>query len=211
MIRTGIVHPVCAILIGLLAAPAGFGQSPAAAQAPAVQASPAVPLPPGSPLTIVILEGNKVVNSISLLQSTAAAIEVRDSNDFPVEGASVTFTLPAQEPGGTFAAGGKTFVTRSDARGQAIAPLVVPAGAGNFNISVSAVLGDRKGSALVAQRNAMGSYVGPQLPPRAWYKKPLVWVALIGTAAAVTLAITYSHSHSGPNQVSVTPGTPIFQ
>ena len=118
MIRAGFAPPLCAILIFLLAAPSGFAQTPPSAAASAPPA--AVPRPPGSLLSIDVLEGNNVINSIPLLRSVPAVIEVRDSNDFPVEDADVTFTLPAQGPGGTFVQGGKTFSTRSDARGQPI-------------------------------------------------------------------------------------------
>jgi len=213
MIRESIAHPLCAILIVLLAAPSGFAQAPPA-PAPVVPAPPAAAVQPapGTPLSITILEGNNIVNSIPLLRSVAAAVEVRDSNDFPVEDASITFTLPAQGPGGTFALGGKTFSTRSDARGQAIAPLVVPAGAGKFQIAVTATLGDRKGDAVVNQTNSEGAYVGPPLPPPAWYKKKVFWVVTGATVAAVVLIIVLRHnSKSTNNTVVVTPGAPVFQ
>jgi hypothetical protein len=209
MTSPGSARPLCAILIALLATPASFAQSPPA---------PVPPIPartPASPLTITILEGNNSVNSISLLRSVAPVVEIRDSNDFPVEGASVTFTLPVQGPGGAFAQGGKSFSTRSDARGQAMAPFIVPAGVGKFQISVTAAAGDRKGEVVIAQTNADGSYTGPVIPPPAWYKKKSVWAIAGGAAVAIIVIVAVtggskSTATATPTTIVITPGTPVF-
>jgi hypothetical protein len=207
MIRAGIAHPLCVFLAILLAAPYGFGQTPPAPVASAAMPS-AVPTTSGTRLTIGILEGSNAVNSISLVSSVALAIEVKDSNDYPVEDASVTFTLPVQGPGGVFPQGGGTFSTRSDARGQAIAPAIVPAGVGKFRIVVTATAGDRKGEAVVSQTNSEGSYFGPALPPRAWYKRKIFW-ALAGGAVAAIIVVVVLHNSSSKTVV-VTPGTPVI-
>ena len=218
MIRAGWAHPLCAILVSLLAVPSGFAQAPIPAPPPAVPSAPGAPSAqggsktPGGTLNIAVLEGNNMVNSIPLLRSTPAVVEVRDSNDLPVEDAAVTFTLPEQGPGGTFVQGGKTFTTRSDARGQAIAPQVIPAGAGKFQITVTATAGDRKGEALISQTNSEGAYVGPPLPPPAWYKKKLIWAVVGGAVVGVVLIIVLTHhSKSTPSTVVITPGPPVFQ
>jgi hypothetical protein len=217
MIRAGLAHPLCAILSILLAAPPGFAQvapvaSPAVAPpASAAPVAPAAPRAPGSPLSVIVLEGNNVVNSIPLVRSVAAAVEVRDSNDFPVEGATIVFTIPADGPGGTFAQGGKTFSTRSDSRGQAIAPVIIPAGAGKFQIAVTATLGDRKGDAVVNQTNSDAAYVGPPLPGKAWYKRKLVWAVAGVIVAGVIVLIVIKHNSNSNHTVVITPGAPVFQ
>ena len=224
MIRAGWAHPLCAVLSFLLAVPSGFAQAPAAApppagpSAPALPSAPAAPPPtskaPGATLNITILEGNGAVNSIPLLRSVPVIVEVRDSNDFPVEDAVVTFTLSAQGPGGNFVPGGKTFTTRSDARGQAIAQRITPAGAGKFQITVSATAGERTGEALVSQSNSDGGYAGSALTPTPWYKnkKKLIWVAAGGAVATVVLIVLLKHnSSSGSSTVVITPGPPVFQ
>ena len=218
MIRAGWAHPLCAVLSFLLAVPSGFAQAPAAAPAPAGPSAPAAPPPttaskaPGATLNITILEGNSAVNSIPLLRSVPVIVEVRDSNDFPVEDAAVTFTLPAQGPGGNFVPGGKTFTTRSDARGQAIAQRITPAGAGKFQSRVSVTAGDRTGEILVSQSNSAGGYAGAALPPTPWYKKKLVWVAAGGAVATVVLIVLLKHhSSSTSSTVVITPGPPVFQ
>jgi hypothetical protein len=217
MIRAGLAHPVCAILIVLLAAPSGFAQPPVAVP-PAPTApptatpatSPPLPQVPPTPLTIVILEGNNAVNSIPLVSSTAAVVEVRDSNDYPIEDASVTFTLPDRGPGGVFAQGAKTFSTKSDARGQASAPVIIPTGAGKFKIVVTAIAGDRKGQTVVSQTNSEGSYTGPAMPSRPWYKKKLFWFLAGGVVVAVVVVVVLLHSSSSGSTIVVTPGAPVI-
>ncbi len=231
MIRASVAHPLCAILSVLLAAPSGFAQAPAAPApvTPSTQAPAATPVTPavpsaqtalpapraplaGTPLSIAILEGNNSVNSIPLLRSVAPVIEVRDTNDFPVEDAVVTFILPAQGPGGTFAPGGKTFLTKSDSRGQAIAPAIIPSGVGKFQIAVTAVLADRKGDSVIIQTNSDKAYVGAPLPTPSWYKKKLTWAIAGGAVAAVVLVIVLTHHKTTSNTtVVVTPGSPVFQ
>jgi hypothetical protein len=226
MTRAAWAQPLCAILIFLLAVPVGFGQTPAVPGQvlPPVAAPPAAVVPPGAAapstppapkvagasISIVVLEGDDVIDSIPLLRSIPAVVEVRDSNDYPVEGASVTFTLPAQGPGGTFVGGAKAFTTRSDARGQATSPLVIPAGAGKFQIAVAAASNDRKAQIIINQTNSEGSYFGPPLPPRAWYKRKKIWVLAGAAVVAIVLVVVLTHS-SKSSTVVITPGAPVFQ
>jgi hypothetical protein len=208
MIITGAARPLCIVLTILIATPCGF------AQAPPPAGGTASSIVAGPPLNIGILEGKDAVNSISLLRAVAPVVEIRDQNDFPVEGATVVFTLPAQGTGGTFAGAGTSFSTRSDSHGQAAAPPIVPRLTGKFQIKVTASAGDRKGEAVINQTNTMGAYVGPALPGRPFYKKKLTYVIAGGAVAAVILAIVLTHhsgSGSSSNTIVITPGTPVFQ
>src|SRR5262245_49735602 len=103
-------------LAALMAMPPGFSQSSQG------QAPTAAQLSVPSPLKIQILEGDNSVNSIALKQAVIPVIEVRDANEFPVEGATVVFTLPPSGPGGFFPGNRADLTTRSDAQGQASAP-----------------------------------------------------------------------------------------
>jgi hypothetical protein len=76
--------------------------------------------------SVALPKGDKAVNSLPLLRTVAPVVEIRDSNDFPVEGATVVFTLPASGPGVTFLGGAASVTIRFDARGQAAAPVIVP-------------------------------------------------------------------------------------
>lgn len=193
---------LCLILSVLVAAPAGFSQTPAA---PA-----AVPAPlPAETLKILVLQGANAVNSISLLHSVPLVVEIHDQSDFPVEGATVVFTLPAQGPGGTFAIGGTSFSTRSDSHGQAAAPAVIPRTAGKFQISVTATIGNRKGEAEITQTNSLGAYSGAVMPARPWYKHRLTWVVAGAVVAGLVVAVVLTKG--GSKSVVITPGPPVFQ
>lgn len=197
------------VLATLIAVSSCFGQAPSAAPA-----QPPAPALPGSPLTVFVLDGKNAVNSIPMLRAVAPVVEIRDQNDFPVEGATVVFTVPAQGPGGTFAAGGNTFTARSDARGQATTPAMTPRAAGKFDIVVVATLGTRKGQTTISQTNAMTSYSGAALPPPPrWYQKKLTW-AIAGGAVVATVIVLVKTSGSGTAgsaPVVITPGAPVFQ
>lgn len=100
--------------------PCGFGQTP---QPPTgVTSKPGGSDPAAPELRIRVLEGGNVINSLSMGQSIAPVIEVRDQNDLPVEGATIVFSLPESGLGGTFPGGSSTFTVRSNAQGQATCP-----------------------------------------------------------------------------------------
>ena len=203
MIRPGILRAICAILAATIASPYLAGQD---------TTTPAQTQPAGAVqgrLNITVLEGDKSINSISLLHSTAAVVEIRDENDFPVEGATVIFTLPSGGSAGTFNQSGLSYTAKSDVSGQAAAPPVVPKSPGKFEITVTATLGNRKGQAVCTQTNSTGAYSGAALPGRPWYKRRLVWI--IGGAAIATVAVVVVlETSSGPSSVSVTTGAPVF-
>jgi len=196
-----------------MAAPDCLAQSPqtSAGKSASIEPAPAA-------LAVVVLEGNNAINSIPLLRSNAPIVEIRDENDFPVEGAVVVFTMPEQGPSGTFAGGQKVFSTRSDSHGQAAAPLFTPVAAGKFEIKVTATAGSRKGAIVIGQTNSTGEYSGPPIARKPLYKKRLPWVlAGAGVAAAVIAVVLInrkSSSHSATtatqNTITIAPGSPIF-
>jgi hypothetical protein len=160
----------------------------------------------------MVLEGDKVTNSIPMQQSTAAIIEVRDANDFPVEGADVVFTLPANGNAGAFARGGLTFTTRTDTNGQAAAPPIIPKSAGKFEINVTATLGNRKGETQVTQTNSASARVAETQAAATsgtpFYKRKLFWIATGVAVAGIVVGVVLTSGSS--STVTVTPGTPVF-
>jgi hypothetical protein len=212
MIAPGLARPLC-ILLGLLTAtPASFAQAPA----PSGQPKPAAPEAIPSPLSITALEGNNAVNSIPLLSSVTPVVEIKDQNEFPVEGATVVFTMPENGPGGRFAGSRLTFTTKSDSHGQASAPFVVNNLAGKFQIKVTANAGSRKGELSINQTNSAGAYIGPALPQRHWYtglhKKWYVWAIAGGAVAGTVIALKSGGGSSStpPPTITITPGGPTF-
>lgn len=74
--------------------------------APKYGSTAGYPLPtlfPRSPAASHYSEGDKAVNFLPLLRTVVPVFAIQGRNDFPVEGATGVFTLPASGPGGTFA------------------------------------------------------------------------------------------------------------
>lgn len=70
-------------------------------------------------LHIQVIEGEGAVNMPGARSARPPAVEITDETGRPVEGASVSFHLPEEGPGGTFGNGLRTEVALSDARGRA--------------------------------------------------------------------------------------------
>ena len=110
---------------------------------------------PSGGLKIVVIQGEGAVNNIRSKTATQPAVEVRDQNDKPVEGAEVIFGLPAAGAGGVFNGWMRTQTTKTNAQGQAAASGFTPNDeAGRFNIKVTATSGDKTASVVIAQTNS---------------------------------------------------------
>ena len=203
----GMRAATCVMMAALMAVQAAGAQAP---QSPSPK--PVAPEAVASPLNVAVIEGNNTVNSIPLQRSVTPVVEIRDQNDFPVEGATVVFIMPEHGPGGTFLKTPTTFTTLSDAHGQAAAPFMVNSLPGKFQIKVTATAGNRRGEAVITQINTNGAYIGPVVPPRAWYKKWPTWAIIGGAAAAGIIAwrVTRSSGSGSTTSVTITPGGPIF-
>jgi hypothetical protein len=70
-------------------------------------------------LNIRIVDGEGQKYAMGSRATRGVSVEITDDSGKPVEGATVTFLLPAQGPGGVFANGTKTEVTSSRADGTA--------------------------------------------------------------------------------------------
>ncbi len=162
-------------------------------------------------LRILVLEGGNVMNSIPLGRAVPPVVEVRDSNDFPVEGATVVFVLPETGPGGTFPGNQTTLTTRTTSQGQATAPFLINGVLGRFEIKVTATSSGRKGEASITQTNTNGAYIGPMIAATPWYKKKLTWILIGGAAGGgiLTWQLTSGSSSARPTLV-LTPGGPVF-
>jgi hypothetical protein len=70
-------------------------------------------------LNIRIVDGEGQKYAMGSRATRGVSVEITDDSGKPVEGATVTFLLPAQGPGGVFANGTRTEVTSSRADGMA--------------------------------------------------------------------------------------------
>jgi hypothetical protein len=100
-------------------------------------------------LKIVVLEGENAVNIIQQKTAVRALVEVRDQNNLPVSGASVTFAVTGK--GGATVAGAQTVTVATNTAGQAALSGMTPASSGGLQISVNASFNGLTASATITQ------------------------------------------------------------
>ena len=166
-------------------------------RAPARAQEPQAP----AQLRVVIVEGEGAVNNVKDRVNREPIVEVQDENQKPVAGAAVTFFLPNQGPGGSFANGTKTLTLTTDAQGRAQAAGIRRNNvAGQMQIRVSASFQGRTATATITQTNVTGGGSGG-LSTTA---KVLIAVGIAGGAAAGAIVAT----HNGGSSSTTTPAAP---
>lgn len=172
---------------------------------------PGVPRP-GGPLRIYVLQGDNVTNNTATRLATAPVVEVRDANDFPVAGATVTFELPSSGPGASFEGGRLQYSSVTGSRGQATAAAMTPNDIeGLFSIKVTARLDEQTGVAVIRQTNSsseFSAFAPPSEKPSFW-RRNRWWLigAGIGGAAGLTYFFVNRSSQSG---AVLRPGTVVI-
>ena len=160
---------------------------------------------------IEVLEGDGAINNIRLHHAKEPVVRVVDQDGHPLPNVAVTFLLPTQGAGGTFA-DGKTFITvMSDKDGQAVGHGLRPNGsAGQFQIRVTTSLEGQAATTNISQTNA---------EPAAGKgsSKTILIVALVGGAAAAGAAVALGKGKSPSSTTTTTntgavisPGSPTF-
>jgi hypothetical protein len=143
---------------------------------------------------------------------------VTDETGRPVEGATVSFTLPAEGPGGVFSTGGRTEIaaTRSDGR-AAVWGMRWNRMAGPFEIRITAVKGLARAGVVSSQSLSNAPEVRAAAPERTLAARgghKLLWISLaVAGAAAAGVAGVAARKPSAAAASSVTPlkiGTPTI-
>jgi hypothetical protein len=104
-------------------------------------------------LRIVVLEGEGAVNIIQQKTAVRPLVEVRDRNNLPVAGASVTFTIDGGGQGAVFAGGARTLTVTTNAAGLAAASGLNAVRSGAFRIQVQAAYQGQVATAAISQTN----------------------------------------------------------
>ena len=104
-------------------------------------------------LRVIVIAGDDAVNIIQQKTAVTPIVEVRDRNDVPVVGATVTFAIQ----GGKAAAFGSasTLTVATNAAGQAVATGFSPLAAGAVQINVQAAFQGQIAVATLTQTNVM--------------------------------------------------------
>src|SRR5262245_34501124 len=115
-------------------------------------AAPAQQTAPAAQLKIVVLEGEGAVNIIQQQTAVAPVVEVRDHNDLPVAGVSVTFSIGGS--GASFG-GPSTLTIVTNGAGRAVAAGLTPTSSGALQIGVSAAFQGQTAVATITQVNVL--------------------------------------------------------
>ena len=107
----------------------------------------------GNALRIVVIEGEGAVNIIQQKTAVSPLVEIRDRNNLPVSGATVTFSIGGKSA--SFAGGAQTLTVTTNAAGRAAAAALNPLGGGSFQIQVSAAFQGQTAAATIAQTNVL--------------------------------------------------------
>ena len=163
-------------------------------------------------LNIIIVEGEGAVNNLRQRVVREPIVRVEDQNHKPVAGAAVSFLLPGNGAGGTFANGTKLLTVSSDANGQAVARGIRANNVtGQYQIRVTASAGKVSKTATISQTNA-AAVAGGVAAGAAISGKLIAVLVIVGAAAAAgaAVAVTRSGGSGSPAQSStvLSPGNP---
>ena len=109
-----------------------------------------------SRFTIVVLDGEGVINNVKRRTARDVIVQVEDVDHRPVAGATVAFLVPSSGPSGTFTGGSRLLTVFTDQRGRAVAKAFRPNSLpGGFKINVTASFQGQRASAAISQTNAI--------------------------------------------------------
>ena len=98
-------------------------------------------------LQIQVMDGADAVYPLGSRATRGVTVLVRDDAGRPVEGATVSFSLPAQGPGGVFASGARTEIVQTSSDGRAAAwGMRWNRSPGEFEMRVTAMKGQARAS-----------------------------------------------------------------
>ncbi len=170
---------------------------------------------PEGGLRITIIDGEGALNNVKGRLAREPIVQVQDEHHNLVPGALVTFALPENGAGATFANGAHTLTVTTDQFGRAAAYGMQPnTASGQFQIQVSATYNGQTAHAVITQTNvasaaaSTGGGVAAAAKAGGLSTKLIVTIIAIGAAAAAggTYFAVRSSSKSS-NPIAITAGT----
>jgi len=202
---------LCLLLTPLLVAPAELlGQdAPVPAQPAPPAIAPMAPLPIVRSLKVSALAGNGEMNDLESNIMAPLVVEIRDRNDFPVEGAEVVFRFPLEGPGGVFADRKYSQLTKSNYQGQAAATgWTANNKVGAFQVHVTATFGDQMGETSVTMTNVTRiSEMVKQKQEKRWWSSKWFKIGLIAGGAGLAAGIVLATRGGGGGNPTITIST----
>jgi hypothetical protein len=147
-------------------------------------------------LNINVIGGAGAVNDVKQRTARDITVEIDDEHDHPVAGAMVTFFAPNEGPGGSFVGDSHVLTVMTGPDGRAVAKDFRPNDAvGDYNIQVTAALGDETANATISQSNQVVAEA-PPAKHSAMSGKKIGLIIAAGAAVAVGAAVGLSHGGS---------------
>jgi hypothetical protein len=162
---------------------------------------------------IVIIEGEGAINNVRQRVAREPIVQVEDENRKPVAGAVVTFLLPNQGAGASFANGARSLTITTDSQGRAVARGLKPNNVnGQYDIRVNASHEGQTASTTISQTNSLTAAAAGAAGGIS--AKLLIILAVAGGAAAAgAVAATRNGGGNGgaaarPTPTVIVPGSP---
>lgn len=157
-------------------------------------------------LQIRVVEGGNAEYAVGSRATRGITVMVSDEAGRPVDDATVSFALPAEGPGGVFAAGSRMEIVSTRDGGRAgvwgMRWNRIP---GRFEVRVTAVKGQARAAASVAQSLSDAPEL-KILNPRVTGGHKILWIALAGGAAAAVAGVAGRGSTSSSSAPAVVTG-----
>ena len=177
-----------------------------------LQSSYAQEGPAPTQLNLLIVEGDGAINNVRTRVAREPIVQVEDENRKPVAGAAVTFLLPNQGAGATFANGARSLTVLTDNKGQAIARGLRPNNVnGQYQIRVNASFRGQTASTTINQTNALAAAAaGGAISGKLIAILAIAGAAAAGGAIAATRGGGNGNNAGGVAPTVVTPGSPTI-
>jgi hypothetical protein len=165
-------------------------------------------------INIVIVEGDGAINNVRQRVAREPIVQVEDENRKPIAGAAVTFLLPNQGAGASFANGARSLTITTDSKGQAVARSLRPNNVnGRYEIRVNASHQGQTASTTISQTNALTAAAAA-----GGISAKLIAILAIAGGAAATGAVIAARGGKGtagggngaasPTPTVIVPGSP---
>jgi len=140
-------------------------------------------------LAVRVAEGDGAIYPTGSRATRGVTVLITDETGRPVEGATVSFSLPADGPGGVFSSGARTeiAITRADGRAAAWG-MQWNRTAGPFEIRITAVKGEARAGAVTSQSLSNAPEIKGTAPAKTRAglgSHKLLWVSVVVAGAAV--------------------------
>ena len=140
-------------------------------------------------LAIRVVEGSDAIYAVGSRATRGITVLVSDEAGLPVDGATVSFALPAEGSGGVFTSGSRMEIVSTRDGGQAsVWGMRWNRTPGHFEVRVTAVKGSARAAATVAQSLSEATEL-KTVSPRGSGSHKILWIVLAGGAAAAAAGV----------------------